>query len=203
LLGRFVLWSMNSRHAKVTDWGLSHILIDKRDTILDAGCGGGRTVNKLAAIASQGKIYGIDFSGASVAFARRINKQWIDTDRVEIREASVSHCPFSADVFNVVTAVETHFWWPDLPSDMREVLRVLKPGGVLIIIAEVYKGANTMTAKLAEKYALLSGMKLLTANEHRELFANAGYSDIRIIEESRKGWICGIGRKPSMPTEPS
>ena len=195
-----MLWNMNSRHSKVTDWGLSHILIDKCDTILDAGCGGGRTVNKLAAIASQGKVYGVDFSGASVAFARRINKQWIDTDRVEIREASVSQLPFSADVFNVVTAVETHFWWPDLPSDMREVLRILKPGGVLIIIAEVYKGANTVTAKLAEKYALLSGMKLLTANEHRELFANAGYSDVQIIEESRKGWICGIGKKPSVPT---
>ena len=191
---------MNSRHSKVTDWGLSHISIDKRDTILDAGCGGGRTVNKLAAMASEGKVYGVDFSGASVTFARRINKQWIDTDRVEIREASVSQLPFAADVFDVITAVETHFWWPDLPSDMREVLRVLKPGGVLMIIAEVYKGANTVTAKLAEKYSLLSGMKLLTANEHRELFANAGYSDIKIIEEPRKGWICGIGKKPSVPT---
>jgi ubiquinone/menaquinone biosynthesis C-methylase UbiE len=199
-VGRFVLWNMNSRHSKVTDWGLSHISIDKRDTILDAGCGGGRTVNKLAAMASEGKVYGVDFSGASVTFARRINKQWIDTDRVEIREASVSQLPFAADVFDVITAVETHFWWPDLPSDMREVLRVLKPGGVLMIIAEVYKGANTVTAKLAEKYSLLSGMKLLTANEHRELFANAGYSDIKIIEEPRKGWICGIGKKPFVPT---
>jgi len=201
LLGRFVLWNMNSRHSKVTDWGLSHISIDERDTVLDAGCGGGRTVNKLAAMASQGKVYGVDFSGASVAFARRINKEWIDTGRVEIREASVSQLPFSADVFNVVTAVETHFWWPDLPSDMREVLRVLKPGGVLMIIAEVYKGASTVTAKLAEKYALLSGMKLLTANEHRELFTNAGYSEVKIIEEPRKGWICGIGKKPSAQTE--
>ena len=199
LLGRFVLWNMNSRHSKVTDWGLSHIAIDKRDTILDAGCGGGRTVNKLAAIASQGKVYGVDFSGASVAFARRINKQWINADRVEIREASVSQLPFSEHVFDLVVAVETHFWWPDLSADMRELLRVLKPGGVLIIIAEVYKGANTVTAKLAEKYALLSGMKLLTANEHRELFTNAGYSDVQVIEEPRKGWICGIGKKPSLP----
>jgi ubiquinone/menaquinone biosynthesis C-methylase UbiE len=196
LLGRFVLWNMNSRHSKVTDWGLSHIAIDKRDTVLDVGCGGGRTVNKLAAIASQGKVYGVDFSGASVAFASRLNKQWIDAGRVEIQEASVSRLPFSEHVFDLVVAVETHFWWPDLSADMRELLRVLKPGGVLIIIAEVYKGANTVTAKLAEKYALLSGMKLLTANEHRELFANAGYSDIQIIEEPRKGWICGIGKKP-------
>jgi len=190
---------MNSRHSKVTDWGLSHIAIDKRDTVLDVGCGGGRTVNKLAAIASQGKVYGVDFSGASVAFASRLNKQWIDAGRVEIQEASVSRLPFSEHVFDLVVAVETHFWWPDLSADMRELLRVLKPGGVLIIIAEVYKGANTVTAKLAEKYALLSGMKLLTANEHRELFTNAGYSDVQVIEEPRKGWICGIGKKPSLP----
>lgn len=195
LLGRFILWNMNSRHSKVTDWGLSHISIDKHSTILDVGCGGGRTLNKLAAIASQGKVYGVDVSRESVAFASRINKQWIDTGRVEIREASVSQLPFSADAFDVVTAVETHFWWPDLPADMREVLRVLKPGGTLIIIAEIYKGANTATAKLAEKYLPLSGMALLSVNEHRELFTNAGYSDIQIIEEPDKGWICGIGRK--------
>jgi ubiquinone/menaquinone biosynthesis C-methylase UbiE len=191
---------MNSRHSKVTDWGLSHISIDKHNTILDIGCGGGRTVNKLAAVAAQGKVYGVDFSGESVAFASRINKQWIETGRVEIREASVSQLPFSADAFDVVTAVETHFWWPDLPADMREVLRVLKPGGTLIIIAEIYKGANTTTAKLAEKYLPLSGMALLSVNEHRELFANAGYSDIRIIDEPGKGWICGIGKKSSVPT---
>jgi ubiquinone/menaquinone biosynthesis C-methylase UbiE len=78
---------------------------------------------------------------------------------------------------------------------MREVSRVLKPGGMLIIIAEIYKGANTKTAKLAEKYLPMSGMKLLSVDEHRELFANAAYSDIQIIEESSKGWICATGRK--------
>ena len=104
--------------------------------------------------------------------------------------------PFTDDMFDLVTAVETHFWWPNLPADMREVLRVLKPGGRLIIVAEIYKGAKTKTAKLAEKYLPMSGMKLLSVDEHRDLFANAGYSDVQIIEESGKGWICGIGSKP-------
>lgn len=198
-LGRVVLWNMNSRHSKVTDWGLSHIAIEKHDTILDVGCGGGRTVSKLAAVATQGKVYGVDFSKESVAVARRTNRQLIDAARVDIREGSVSHLPFSEDMFDLVTAVETHFWWPDLPADMREVLRVLKLGGTLIIIAEIYKGAKTKTAKLAEKYLPLSGMKLLSVNEHRELFANAGYSDVQVIEESGKGWICGIGEKHSIP----
>ena len=142
-LGRFLLWNMNSRHSKVTDWGLSHIAIAKGDTVLDVGCGGGRTVSKLAAMASEGKVYGVDFSRESVAAATRTNRQWIAIGRVEIREASVSQLPFSEDMFDVVTAVETHFWWPDLQAGMRELLRVLKPGGALIIIGEVYKGATT------------------------------------------------------------
>jgi ubiquinone/menaquinone biosynthesis C-methylase UbiE len=192
---------MNSRHSKVTDWGLSQISIEKHYTVLDAGCGGGRTVSKLAAVATQGKVYGVDFSKESVAVANRINRQWIDMARVEIREGSVSQLPFPEDVFDLVTAVETHFWWPDLPADMREVLRVLKPGGRLIIIAEVYRGAKTMTAKMVEKSLPLSGMTFLSVNEHRELFANAGYSDVQIIEETGKGWICAIGRKPSTPKD--
>ncbi|MFZ0320606.1 MAG: methyltransferase domain-containing protein [Candidatus Sulfotelmatobacter sp.] len=197
-LGRLILWNMNSRHSKVTDWGLSHISIEKHGMVLDVGCGGGRTVSKLAA-ATQGKVYGIDFSKESVAVANRTNEQWINLARVEIREGSVSRLPFSEDTFDLVTAVETHFWWPDLPTNMRELLRVLKPGGMLIIIAEIYKGAKTRTAKLAEKYLPLSGLNLLSADEHRELFMNAGYSDVQIFEESGKGWICGIGKKPSIP----
>jgi ubiquinone/menaquinone biosynthesis C-methylase UbiE len=84
-----------------------------------------------------------------------------------------------------------------LPSDVREVFRVTKPGGTLILIAEVYKGANTAVAKLAEKYASRTGMKLLTVDEHRELLTNAGYSNVQVIEERDKGWICGLGKKPT------
>jgi ubiquinone/menaquinone biosynthesis C-methylase UbiE len=82
---------------------------------------------------------------------------------------------------------------------MREIFRILQPGGRFIIIAEVYKGANTAAARLAEKYAERTGMAFLSVNEHRELFTNARYSDIEAIERPDKGWICGIGRKASMP----
>jgi len=118
---------MNIRHSKVTDWGLKHVSIEKRDTILDVGCGGGRTVRKLAAVATEGKVYGLDHSEESVASTRRTNQQGIEKVRVEVRQGSVSHLPFSDDMFDLATAVETHFFWPDLPVDMREVLRVLNP----------------------------------------------------------------------------
>jgi ubiquinone/menaquinone biosynthesis C-methylase UbiE len=187
---------MNASHSKLTDWGLEHVSIEKHYTILDVGCGGGRTVSKLAAIAPQGKVYGIDYSEESVAATKRTNARLINVHRVEVRHSSVSQLPFSDGVFDLVTAVETHFWWPNLPADMREIFRVLKPGGGLIIIAEAYKGASATVAKLAEKFASRTGMKLLSVDEHRELFADAGYSDVEVIEERAKGWICGVGRRP-------
>ena len=73
-LGRLNLWSMNRRHSALTDWSLKHLRFSGRDTILDVGCGGGRTIQKLAAIAGEGKIYGIDYSEESVAVARNLNR---------------------------------------------------------------------------------------------------------------------------------
>jgi ubiquinone/menaquinone biosynthesis C-methylase UbiE len=197
--GRLLLRDFNRHHSKVTDWGLMHISIQKHDTILDVGCGGGRTVHKLAAIAMDGKVYGIDFSEESVTVSRRTNKQWIEMSRVEILQGSVSRLPFSDHMFDLVSAVETHFFWPDLLADMQEVLRVLKPGGMFIIIAEAYKGGkyDNRYHKLLEKVVELTNMALLSVNEHSELFSRAGYSDVEMFEEYDKGWICGIGKKPS------
>lgn len=200
-LGRWVLRNMNSRHSGVTDWGLSHVVVGDHDTVLDIGCGGGRTISKLAAVATQGNVVGVDYSAESVAVATKLNKRWIDLGRVKIQEGSVSQLPFSSDFFDLITAVETHFWWPDLQGDIREVIRVLKPGGTLVVIAEIYKGAPTRTAKLAEKYLPLSGMKLLTVEEHRALLESAGFSNVRIAVKAEKGWICCVGMKAGAPNQ--
>ena len=196
-LGRFTLWRMNASHSKLTDWGLGHISVERDYTILDVGCGGGRTVSKLAALATHGKVYGVDDSEESVAATKRLNAQWSELGRVEVWHGSVSQLPFADGMFDLITAVETHFWWPDLPGDLREVFRVTKPGGRLVLIAEVYRGAPTAVSRLAEKYAARTGMTLLSADEHREVCANAGYADVQVIEERKKGWICCAARKPA------
>jgi SAM-dependent methyltransferase len=195
LFGRLVLWSMNRRHSAVTDWGLHHVVINAQDTILDAGCGGGRTVAKLAASASGGFVHGIDYAAESVAVARRLNEQSIEQGRVEIREASVTALPFADDTFDLVTAVETHFWWQDLPAGMREVYRVLKPGGRLAIIAEFYNGGRH--AKYATLLSAHTTMAILDVEQHRAMFTAAGFADVQIDEERAKGWLCCVGTKRS------
>jgi ubiquinone/menaquinone biosynthesis C-methylase UbiE len=194
-IGKLLLWRMNSGHSRLTDWGLEHLSIGKHDTILDVGCGGGRTIRKLAAKASQGKVYGIDHSETSVAMARNVSEKLISGGRVDIRQGSVSQLPYTDNTFDLATAVETQYFWPDLPGDMREVLRVLKPSGKLIVIAEAYKGGKH--ADRIQKLADITNMAILGTAEQRELFTNAGYSDVQVFEKFEKDWICAIGSKPS------
>jgi len=52
----------------------------------------------------------------------------------------VSALPFPDRTFDVVTAVETRYYWPDLQANVQEILRVLKPGGTFALIAETYRG---------------------------------------------------------------
>ena len=190
---------MNASHSKLTDWGLEHIAIQKHYAILDVGCGGGRTVGKLAAVVTKGKVFGVDHSADSVALTRKTNSRWIAMGRVEVRQGSVSELPFAEGQFDLITAVETHFWWPNLPNDIREVFRVAKPGGQVALIAEIYKGANTAAAKLAEKYgAAATGFTLLSLEEHAHLLANAGfYEGVKVFSERDKGWMCAVARKPA------
>jgi ubiquinone/menaquinone biosynthesis C-methylase UbiE len=202
LLGRLTLWRMNISHSKLTDWGLTHISVQPQFTILDVGCGGGRTVAKLAALAKQGKVYGVDHSENSVSFSRKLNAAFIAEGRVEFQQASVSQLPFADGTFDLITAVETHFWWPSLADALRELFRVTKLGGQLAVVAEVYKGAPALASRLVEKSAPQTGIRMLTPDEHRDLLATAGYTDIQIETLPAKGWITVTARKAS-ETAPS
>jgi len=144
--GRAVLQRMNVSHAELTAWGLSHVAMRDDFTILDVGCGGGRTIDRLASIATKGKVFGVDYSEESVATARETNARWIEQGRVDIQLGTVSRLPFTDGTFDLVTAVETHYYWPDLPRDVREVFRVLQPSGTFAIIAEAYRGRRNAGA---------------------------------------------------------
>jgi ubiquinone/menaquinone biosynthesis C-methylase UbiE len=193
-IGGLFARAMNEGHSTMTDWGLRHVVIENDFAILDVGCGGGRTVQKMAALATAGMVYGIDYADGSVDTSTATNAALIAAERVAIQKASVSQLPFPADKFDLVTAVETQYYWPNLAEDMRETFRVLKPGGKLMVIAETYKGGRYDKLKWPVMWLLRSSH--LSVNDQRELFSQAGYTGIEIIEEPKKGWMCARGSKP-------
>ncbi len=191
-LGRFYLWLMNRSHSAMTDWGLAQVTIDRGDAILDVGCGGGRTIQKLAARAPEGRVTGIDHSAASVAASSDTNAEAIADGRVHIHLGSVAAMPFPDRAFDLVTAVETHYYWPDLPANMREVLRVLKPGGRVVVIAETSR-EGLLGGLYAVPMRLLRAAHLSDA-EHRDLLTQAGFADV--VTGRKISWIAAMGRRP-------
>ena len=77
---------------------------------------------------------GIDHSRDMVNLSSQVNKQLIEEGRVVVDHGSVSNLPYSEDMFDVVTAFETIEFWPNLSEDLKEIKRVLKPGGQLLVV---------------------------------------------------------------------
>jgi ubiquinone/menaquinone biosynthesis C-methylase UbiE len=185
---------MNTVHSTMTDWGLQQVTVPRDAAMLDIGCGGGSTVRKLATMAPDGNVVGLDNSAASVAVSRDTNAQQIETGRVQIEQGSVAALPFPDCTFDIVTAVETHYYWPDLPANLREVQRVLKPGGSFALIAETYRGGPFRV--LYQIMMPLLGTAFLSDEEHRKLLAKAGFVEVATKHLPGKNWICATGRRP-------
>ncbi|HEX3014148.1 MAG TPA: class I SAM-dependent methyltransferase, partial [Methanobacterium sp.] len=103
-LGKIIVDDMNLRHFELTDWGLKKVHIKNNATILDIGCGGGRTVNRMAFMARDGKVFGIDYSLDCVNWSKDYNKEFVNSNKVEILHGSVEKMPFENDKFDIITA---------------------------------------------------------------------------------------------------
>jgi ubiquinone/menaquinone biosynthesis C-methylase UbiE len=164
-------------------------------TILDLGCGGGKTINRLAQQVPQGKVFGLDHSADMVAYAKKVNRKFVEEKRVEIVEASVEKTGFEKDFFDLVTAVETYYFWPSLPSGFREILRVLKPKGKLLIINEMVKDGvyEIKKADLIRK----AHVQLFELNEICRMLQSAGFVDVEVLKKENSAWNTLAAQKPS------
>jgi len=184
---------MNAGHSGLTKWGLAFIDIASDMDVLDIGCGGGRTVARLAELAGHGKVLGLDYSPDAVVVARRRNRALIREGRVAILEGAVSSMGFGDGTFDLVTAFETHYFWPDLGKDLKEVRRVMRQGGQLLIVGAVYRDGRFDRRNQPIVDAI--GMTYLTIEELRGVLHSAGFSDLDALEEEKKGWFAVKCRK--------
>ena len=166
-LGRVMLRFMNFGHAPLTNWGLSLVEIHDGWTMLDIGCGGGATLKRLLKRSKGAQVYGIDISEESVAKARKVNANVLDR-QVFVTQGSAEKLPYDDNKFDLVTAVETVYFWPDLPNCLKEVRRVVKPGGRFAIMVEVLENDSVWTD-------VVDGMTAYSPEQLKEMLDKAGF----------------------------
>ena len=101
------------------------------DRILDIGFGGGVTFQLL--LERGAVVVGIDRSADAVDAAKSAHPKAIEAGRLEVRRGEVEGIPFEAGSFDGVLTVNTVYFWPDLEAGLTDILRVLKPGGRIVI----------------------------------------------------------------------
>jgi len=192
--GRQMLFRMNESHSEVTEWGLGFSEPAPHHSVLDIGCGGGAALARMAGLVTTGHLTGVDYSAVSVQTARELNAEAVSAGRMEILEASVEALPFSDDSFDRIITVESFYFWPSPKENLNEVLRVLKHGGVFLLIADIFEceALTLQERENIEKYQLFNP----TPDTFRSLFEAAGFTAVQVhLRDDGKTWICVEGRK--------
>ena len=190
-LGKMMVNGMNSGHAKMADWGISHLPKSEPSKILELGCGGGRNAGELANSFPSARVTAIDYSEVSVAKSKEYNKDLIASGRMSVKQGDVSDLRLPVDTYDIATAFETIYFWPGLEKCFTEVYRVLKPGGVFMIVNES-DGMDDTSLKFEK---IIDGMKCYTIEQIGAALKYAGFSEVTSDHYDGKPWITVIAVK--------
>ncbi len=188
--GAAMLIRMNEHHKPLRSWGFSFIEWRPGMEILDVGCGGGAAVHEMLSLSEGSIVKGIDHSDKSIALSKVINDEAIKYERCRIEKADVERMPFLDKEFDLVTAIETMYFWPDPLAAVCEIRRVLRSGGRFVVMAEACN--HDTWADDREKFS--TPFVVYTADEIADFMKKAGFNEIW-SERGEGENICVIGVK--------
>lgn len=117
--------------------------------VLDAGTGPGTLARNLARQQPQLQVYGIDLSADMIQLARDHTQREQLTERVHFDVGNIAHLPYPDHAFDlIVSTISMHHWY-ELEQPLRELYRVLRPGGRLLIYDFRFMKAQTLEQALA------------------------------------------------------
>jgi ubiquinone/menaquinone biosynthesis C-methylase UbiE len=151
-------------------WATDLLELGPDDTVLEVGFGLGVIVERLAKLASRGHISGIDLSREMLQQARARNWIAIQNGRVDLRRGSVDRLPFDDNSFEKVPAINSMQVWPDAAVGLREIRRVMRPGGRIALGFTIYSGRPN------------KGLP--------ELLTAAGFTNPNVVVKNK--WFCAL-----------
>jgi SAM-dependent methyltransferase len=182
---------MNLGHKSFQERVLSAAALLPGGTVLDIGCGGGYLLSRLAEKAD--KVYGLDHSASSVGKSILLNREKVESGQLEVRLGSAAELPFADDSFDLITAFETVYFWPEAAKCLAGIYAKLKPGGFFLV------ACTSLAPENAEKHffrdADPENFHVFGRAEMEELLRAAGFSSIRSLCPEKPAWLCLLAQK--------
>ena len=183
-----IVSAMNKGHAPLALWAFEVCPLKDGESVLDVGCGGGGNLVRILERFPQSRADGIDYSEESVACSRKVTRKF--ADRCSILYGDAMRLPYRDETYDRAVSFESIYFWPDPVRGLKEICRVLKQGGKVMIASEMTDPEKgKFWAKRCE------GMTIYTAEQLAALMGKAGFSDIK-IHKTRKVWCAVEGIKP-------
>ncbi len=172
LLGRLGGRLMALEHAKISPIVIDRLAVEADDRILEVGCGSGAASVIAASRASNGFVAAVDISPVMAAQARRRLRKAIAAGRAEAVQAPAEQLPSDDARFTGAFAIFTVHHWSDPKQGLSEILRVLSPGGRLVIAERVH-GHGDSNGPATSEEALTDSVSRLT---------KLGFADVEVAE---------------------
>ena len=140
LFGRWVMSKIfDHGNAALNNFMKEQLLLQENDHVLEIGFGTGKLIFEMAKQVNKGLIEGIDLSDTMVAIAEKKNKNYIAEGKVIIRQGDFEETAYNDNRFDKICSANTIYFWPQPGNFIKNILRILKPGGKLILAFEDIK----------------------------------------------------------------
>jgi len=172
--GRLTLMIMNLGHRSIYSNAAKALELRPEDDLLEVGCGNGHFLKKYASHVRS--VAGLDLSELSVKMAKGKHRDRIRAETAEFVQGEASQLPWEDGKFSVVITMGSFIVFPKPLESLKEMHRVLRPGGRALVSIEWNAEDGLDHTKEIKGY----GMWLWTEDDVRAVMKEAGFSDISI-----------------------
>ncbi len=170
IIARLIVIALRSIYKSVADT----LNLQPEDDFLEIGCGPGFFIKSYAPHVRS--VAGVDHSQDMVALATHYNRKRVEEGTAEFRHGDASQLPWEDEKFSAVAVIMAFPFWTEPLESLKEIHRVLRPGGRLVISLGWDADDWMDHTQHDEKY----GFGLYTGKEMQAMFQEAGFSESSI-----------------------